>query len=290
MLALRKKKKELADRKNIFVYAFWNLVNIIVTSIRFRDFEISGQENIPKNGPFLLVSNHCSRWDGLVVYRTLARPSNFMVSPNELRGMQGSVLVSMGAFPADPRYDLVGHSIEMFKRGQGVVVFPEGNTFYDGSTHTFKTGTAKIALASAKAGLDVPLLPAAIYYSPDGKTARICVGKAISLDEYVQSSESNPSTIWRALSDRMHREVCFLRAGLGALADRLAVLYSTCSRDWSKLAERQSALLVGACAVEQSSEELVTSNLSSGQVSDPISLEALPEPIAMQRDSQRKAS
>lgn len=285
MKAGRKKKRELADRKNIFVFAFWNLVNIVVTSIKFKKFEILGQENIPKNGPFLLVSNHSSRWDGLIVYRALGRPSNFMVSPNELRGYQGSVLISMGSFPADPRYDLVGHSLEMFKRNQGIVVFPEGNTFYDGATHTFKTGAAKIALAAAKEGLDVPLLPAAIYYSPDGKTARICIGEAICLNEYVQSDETTLTTILRTLSDRMHREVCFLREGLGALVDGLSVLSASCRHDWEKLlgtrpdpAELPTSTKAGALAT--------ASNLPPSELVSPNFGKA----VALQQDEKRKAS
>lgn len=276
MLALRKKKKELADRKNVFVYAFWHLVNIIVTTIKFRKYEILGKENIPAAGAFLLVSNHCSRWDGLIVYRTIGRPSNFMVSPSELLGLQGNVLTSMGAFPADPRYDLVGHSLEMFKRGQGVVVFPEGNTFYDGSTHPFKTGTAKIALAAAKEGLSVPLLPAAIHYSADGKTARIVIGEAISLDEYLQRPEPSSSTTLRALSDRMHREVCYLRAGLGALADGLAVLSSTCTNNWSKFIANQSPALSETNVAQVS--ELAAKDLDVGAA------------VSIQRDAKRKAS
>lgn len=285
MTAGRKKKKELADRKNIFVFAFWNLVNIVVTSIKFKKFEIIGQENVPKNGPFLLVSNHCSRWDGLIVYRTLGRPSNFMVSPNELRGFQGTVLTSMGSFPADPRYDLVGHSLEMFKRNQGIVVFPEGNTFYDGATHTFRTGAAKIALAASKEGLDVPLLPAAIYYSPDGKTARICIGEAISLDEYLHTEETTLATILRSLSDRMHREVCFLRAGLGALVDGLAVLSASCRRDWEKLVgtrvepaelPKVDTAAAHTSAINSPSTELVSTGFSHA--------------VPLQRGEKRRAS
>lgn len=288
MLALRRKKKELADQKNIFVYAFWHLVNIIVTSIKFRKFEIVGKENIPKDGPFLLVSNHCSRWDGLIVYRTIGKPSNFMVSPNELKGFQGSVLISMGSFPANPRYDLVGHSLEMFKKGQSVVVFPEGNTFYDGSTHTFKTGAAKIALAAHKEGLNVPLLPAAIHYSADGKTARICIGQAITLDEYagedVEAVAS--STALRSLSDRMFREVCYLRAGLGVLADRLAVLATSCSRNWEKLIGRD-------CTDAKSKvvcSDYAISALSQAQVAEIMSRDFTAQAVSIQRDEKRKAS
>ncbi|MBX9722133.1 MAG: hypothetical protein K2X81_12105, partial [Candidatus Obscuribacterales bacterium] len=86
MNTFKRKKKPLSDRKNIFVYLFWQLVNRILIAFNFKDFQIIGGQNLPKSGPFLLVANHTSRWDGLLAYRTIDRPANFMVSPNELVG------------------------------------------------------------------------------------------------------------------------------------------------------------------------------------------------------------
>ena len=239
MERLKNKRFSLSDRKNPLVYAFWSTVNKLLIKFRFQRFEVIGKQNIPVTGPFLLVSNHCSRWDGLIVYHTIGRPSNFMVSPNELKGNQGAVLVSMGAFPANPRFDLIGHALSMFNKGQGVVVFPEGNTFYDGNTHNFKTGAAKIAFAAAQSGYDIPILPAAIHYSEDGKVARIAIGEPINATESCDNGAVSPKSL-RTFSDRLHREVCFLRSGLGSLGDKLAVLSSTGNRDWSALISSQS--------------------------------------------------
>lgn len=207
-----------------------------------------------------------------------------MVSPNELRGYQGSVLMSMGSFPADPRFDLIGHAVNLFKRGQGIVVFPEGNTFYDGSTHKFKTGAAKIAFAARNEGIDLPVLPAAIHYPEDGTSARIVIGKAISLDEYANTSEcghdakinstedkityakvahdscdstaqveSNPK-LMRSLADRMFREVCFLRASLGSTGDNLALFTGANNRNWvsmtGEFAQDQKALQLHTAMAE----------------------------------------
>ena len=218
----KRKKRVLIDRKNAFVFAFWMFVNRVLISLRFQDFQIIGRQNLPQSGPFLLVSNHVTRWDGLIVYRLIARPTNFMVSPNELRGLQGAVLSSMGSFPADPRVDLISHVMHLFKKGEGVVVFPEGNIFRDNITHPFKTGAAKIAQAAVDDGINLPIVPVAINYACQGKVAQIVIGQAVQAADYFKTNEEINGKALRQLSDRLYSEVCFLRSGLSSLGDRLA--------------------------------------------------------------------
>ena len=94
----------VVDQKNALTVGFWGVVNKIVCAIHFRQFQIKGQENLPKSGPYLLIANHSSRWDPLVLMHLInARMANYMTHPNELKGFQGFVLRSVGAFPADPR-------------------------------------------------------------------------------------------------------------------------------------------------------------------------------------------
>lgn len=229
------KKRVLVDRKNWLTYIFWNFVNIVLIAFRFKSYQILGKENLPKEGPFLLVANHTSRWDGLLVYRAIGRPANFMVSPNELTGMQGHVLVSMGAFPADPRAAIVEHAQAQMQKGEGVVIFPEGNIFTDGVTHAFKNGAARVALASAAAELNVPIIPAAINYAADRKVAQIVLGEPIDAKAYLESYQNDQLPAMRNLSQRMYREVCHLRETLGNIGDRLALYGETGRQNWSKL-------------------------------------------------------
>ncbi len=266
MNTFKRKKKALSDRKNIFVYLFWQLVNRILIAFNFKDFQIIGGQNLPKSGPFLLVANHTSRWDGLLAYRTIDRPANFMVSPNELVGFQGAVLTSMGSFPADPRADLLTHAISLFNKGEGIVVFPEGNIFRDGSTHNFKPGAAKIALAAAEQGIDLPIIPAAINYADGGKVAQIVLGEALSVQEFVKvGKDSNPI---RVLSDRMFREVCFLRSSLGCLGDKLALFVGQARRRWPEIARLTKNEIV---LVDSSDEPLCRQSFCPVLLTVPIS-------------------
>ncbi|HEY9789157.1 MAG TPA: lysophospholipid acyltransferase family protein [Candidatus Obscuribacterales bacterium] len=225
-------RMKLRDRKNWLVYTFWMLVGRVVLKRRFRSIIIDGWQNLPdRSQPFILVSNHTSRWDGLLAYYLLNRPSNFMVSPNELRGAQGVVLRSMGAFPASARCDLHGHVETQMAKGEPVVIFPEGDVFRDGKTHRFKSGTARFALNCVKAGLDVPVVPIAITYEDDGRIARIAVAPSVRASEYVAATQDgNPAAV-HALSQRLFREVCHLRYQLGSNGDA-AVLFQNSPSGW----------------------------------------------------------
>lgn len=228
-------KSLLVDRKNLITYTFWNLVNIILIAFRFKNFQVIGRENLPKTGAFLLLPNHTSRWDGLVVYRAIARPSNFMVSPNELLGVQGQVLTSMGAFPADPRAGIIDYALNQLSKGEGVVVFPEGNIFTDGVTHPFKNGAARIALSCASKGLSIPVIPAAINYAADRSVAQMVIGEPIALETYLAQFKDDQLPALRKLSDRMHREVCYLRETIGGVGDRLALYGNKGKQGWGNL-------------------------------------------------------
>lgn len=210
-----KANKKLVDRKNWLGAAFLNVVNEIVLRYKFRAIQVFGRHNLPENEPFILVSNHGSRFDGLMVQRALKRKANYMVSPNELKGLQGFTLPWVGAFPANPRLDITGYALETLRKGEGLVVFPEGNVFYDGQIHSFKFGAARIALKAHQDGMPLKVVPAAIDYEwePVPK-ARLVFGEAVAIDHYVKRFEIDPTGVMKNLSDSLHREVIALKAEL----------------------------------------------------------------------------
>ncbi len=206
------------DGKTLLGYAFWNFVNELVVVSQFRNFEVIGVENLPENGAFLLIANHSKRWDGPVVQYLLNRRANYMVSPNEMRGVQGAAVMSVGAFPANPRLDPVGYAVKQLGAGEPVVVFPEGNIFYDDDIHPFKPGVAKIIMNAASAGHRIPVIPAYISYGrgKSPSTVKIIVGKPIALDERLPKvgvESPGDRNEHRELSQLLYDEVAALRDG-----------------------------------------------------------------------------
>lgn len=203
------------DGKTFLGYFFWNLINKLIIAFHFRGkIAIDGVENIPKSGPFILIANHSARWDGPLVQHILNRRANYMVSPNEMKGLQGAAVMSVGAFPAHPRLNPVGYAIQQLHAGEPVVVFPEGNVFYDGVIHPFKTGVAKIALHAQKNSFDVPIVPLYIEYTTNNKSysAKVKIGNVLHPDQ-LPANVGNVKDAQRAISERLFDEVVALRDG-----------------------------------------------------------------------------
>ena len=226
-------KMKLSDRKNPFAEGFWNTINHMVVGLKFPEIEVTGSEYIPQAGPFLLVCNHTSRWDGLVVRKVVGRRANYMVSPNELTGFQGAVLRSVGAFPANPRYDLVSFMLRRVEAGEGIVIFPEGDVFRDGSVHPFKNGAARMALSCACRGINLPVVAMAIVYDErDRSAARCVISPPVFLEPYLQDYSQQSNIGIRALTVRLEREVCLLRTTLGCAQDSYQLAVGRTIKQW----------------------------------------------------------
>ncbi len=206
----------LYDRKNKFAECFWAGVNNCVLACKFDKISVHGIENIPRSGPFILVSNHVSRWDGLLIKQLVGRPANYMVSPAELRGFQGVVLRSIGAFPASPRFDLSGFVIQKAVQGEATIIFPEGNIYRNGTPYRFKNGAARLALDCCAAGLKCPLIPSAIAYEDTATSVvHLTVGAPLDVEAFVYKSGEQRNMMIRLLTGQLELEVRFL---LGSLA------------------------------------------------------------------------
>ncbi|HEY9869065.1 MAG TPA: lysophospholipid acyltransferase family protein [Candidatus Obscuribacterales bacterium] len=226
-------RKRLQDTRGWLSFAVFNPLNWLVVRARFRRLEVAGIENVPCEGPFIVVSNHICRWDGLVLHELIGRPCNWMVSPNELTGLQGAVLRSMGCFPADCRYDLVGFVRAQAASGHGIVIFPEGNVFADGATHPFKNGAARLALSCAAAGIALPVVPVAIHYpEEEPASVRVSFGEPVELLPYLEEFAGQSNMGVRSLTVRLYREVCHLRHNLGVSADNLVLFTGRPVKRW----------------------------------------------------------
>jgi acyl-[acyl-carrier-protein]-phospholipid O-acyltransferase/long-chain-fatty-acid--[acyl-carrier-protein] ligase len=135
-------------------FTLWLLTH---TLYRIR---IVGRENVPSRGPALLVSNHISMADGLLVGSCLQRFVRFLVFRTYYYLPLFHWLFSrMKAIPiagGDPK--LVAESLERARRelrdGHVVCIFAEGAISRTGNLLKFKRGFERIM-----EGLDVPVIP-----------------------------------------------------------------------------------------------------------------------------------
>jgi acyl-[acyl-carrier-protein]-phospholipid O-acyltransferase/long-chain-fatty-acid--[acyl-carrier-protein] ligase len=138
---------------------FVRFVLWLVTHSVFR-IRIVGTENVPFRGPALLVSNHMSHVDGLLIGASIQRFVRFLVwKPYyELKAFHW-LFRKMNAIPVagGNRRDVV-ESIRAARReleaGHVVCIFAEGAISRTGNMLPFKRGMERIV-----EGLDVPIIP-----------------------------------------------------------------------------------------------------------------------------------
>jgi 1-acyl-sn-glycerol-3-phosphate acyltransferase len=148
----------------------------------FREIEIIGREYLPQTGAVILAPTHRSRWDPILVPYAVGpyvtgRSSLFMVSADEVKGIQGWFVRRLGGFAIDtnkPSIASIRHSVELLHAGEMLTIFPEGNIFRDGTLAPLKKGLARIAMQaeSLKPGLDLKVIPIRFNYEQPIPTFR----------------------------------------------------------------------------------------------------------------------
>ncbi|MFV5215207.1 MFS transporter [Azonexus caeni] len=124
-----------------------------------------GVEHIPLDGPALLVANHVSFADAVILMGASPRPIRFVMDHRIFRTpLLGFVFRHCGAIPiASAKEDpalmekAFAEVAAALADGQLVGIFPEGNITADGELQPFRPGVARILAASP-----VPVVPMAL--------------------------------------------------------------------------------------------------------------------------------
>lgn len=133
----------------------------VLTTILF-DLRIYGQENVPARGGALIVSNHQSYLDPMLLPLRLERPLNYIAKSGLFRGrVRGWLLRSVfNAFPVRQGAGDVGavkETIRRLREGHLLNLYPEGARTADGEIGPMQPG---VGLIVRRAG--VPVVPAVI--------------------------------------------------------------------------------------------------------------------------------
>ena len=154
-------KSERKQDKGYFLYDFAKVTGILPALLFWRPkvHRPLGNEKLPK-GPFIVVSNHNSFTNPVVLLITIRkRHLNFMATTELLGNAPGRFVfrhfhlipVDKDNFSMDTYYSLMNG----LKEGNGAVIFPEGFVDTDEDmVHPFKDGAMLMALKA-----NVPILP-----------------------------------------------------------------------------------------------------------------------------------
>ncbi len=120
---------------------------------------VYGRENIPEQGGAILVPNHISWLDGLLMFATSSRQIRMLMDAELLDNLRAHGFARlMGAIPIKPSPKSTKRAIEMsrdaLRAGELVCIFPEGGISRSGQLQRFKTGVLEI-----QRGTGAPIIP-----------------------------------------------------------------------------------------------------------------------------------
>ncbi|MBD2019712.1 1-acyl-sn-glycerol-3-phosphate acyltransferase [Leptolyngbya sp. FACHB-36] len=173
----------------------------------FKQVDVVGREHLPLSGPVILAPTHRSRWDAfLVPYAAgkdiTGRHLRFMVSIDEVQGLQGWFIRRLGGFPIDTRRPAISslrHGVEILQQQETLVIFPEGGDLRQNRqchlnrlqpVNTLQPGLARLALQAeaGTAGLGIQIVPISIHYShpsvPLRSSAKVYIGAPLHVSDY----------------------------------------------------------------------------------------------------------
>jgi long-chain acyl-CoA synthetase len=154
-------------RPQPFSDAFWYLFSrlIQVVALDRFDLHVRGIEKLPRNGGYILCSNHQSYLDPVIMASVL--PPNvfgkvFAVGTSEVfgKGFMLRLARSLRVVVVDPDANLIPAmraGAFGLRQGRPLILYPEGERSIDGIPRIFKKGAAILSIH-----LQVPIVPVAI--------------------------------------------------------------------------------------------------------------------------------
>lgn len=166
--------------------------------------EVRGLENLPKKN-FILASNHQSHLDWIISgYICVPRRFTYIGQVDRYKGLLGLgrnlLYFVAGVIPINRKDDnskkrAIDEAIQALKRGDSLVIYPEGTRSRSGEIAGGKLGAAKIYLETG-----VPILPVGIKGTfelmPAGsgspkikRIAEINIGKPLYFNDYFEKAK-----------------------------------------------------------------------------------------------------
>ncbi len=177
------------------------LVNFFIRIVFRLDY--IGRENIPQQGGYIVVSNHCSGYDPLFLACGMKPQIHFMAKAELLRmPVVGFILRHAGVFGVERGKGdttAVDNAINHIKNGGVVGMFPEGTRAPTEQPLRPRSGAAHIAGASR-----ADILPCAVYFKGKmgpGRRVVIAFGPLIPHEQLGMEGVSGSAALRSAMGE-----------------------------------------------------------------------------------------
>ncbi len=133
-------------------------------------FRVRGDEHIPATGPAILVCNHVSFVDAVLLMAASPRPIYFVMDHRIFRvPVLGWLFRLARAIPVAPQREdpatyeaAFERAAQVLQDGDLLAIFPEGGITRDGQLQPFKGGIMKIIERARASGVEAPVVPMAL--------------------------------------------------------------------------------------------------------------------------------
>ena len=193
----------MAARPNLtgrlfYDFVYWSSFTVFGFGFSFRR---NGWKNIPKEGPVLLVANHQSMFDPVLVGLASRRYLSFLARKNLFeQPILAPIIRKLNAIPIDRGMgkDGIQSVLDAMGQGSAVLIFPEGERTYTGDVQPLKAGVSLLikrvncpivpvgiagSFAAWSRHMKVPR-PSPLFLQPGASTIAISVGEPIDPARY----------------------------------------------------------------------------------------------------------
>lgn len=166
--------------------------------------EIKGLENIPRSN-FILAANHQSHWDQVITaFLCVPRKFTYLGQIDKYTGFEGFLrdffykiagVIPIHRYNERSKKEAMEKCIGRLKKGEILIMYPEGTRSKDG-----KIGEGKIGIAKLYLQTKIPILPVAIkgnfeimpvgkFFPAFKKIVKINVGKPLEFKEEIEKMQ-----------------------------------------------------------------------------------------------------
>lgn len=212
-------------RKGNLIYSIIKIIGFIIFKLYFR-LKVYGLEKSHfLKGPFILVSNHQSYLDPIVLGVAFKRHLRFVAKNNLFKNfIFGNLISCLGAIPVKlqhPNIRLIKEIYNIFQKGEVLAIFPEGARSPEGIIQKGKPGIGYLINKTR-----VPVVPA--FIDGSGKAfpisswfirpykVKVIFGAPIKIDDFYDDSKLSGGEKYRLITDIIMNRIRELAIGYSA--------------------------------------------------------------------------
>ena len=202
---------------------YWLLKYVILGPLLRLVFrpQVEGLDNVPRQGPAILASNHLSFSDSIFMPLVVPRKVTFVAKAEYFtgKGIKGKLkkmfFVGTGTIPVDRSGGRAAQAaldtqLRVLREGEIAGIYPEGTRSPDGRLYRGKTGVARLALDSGAPVIAVAMLNADEVQPPGNifpKIMRVRIRFGAPLDFTRHQGMAGDRFVERAVTDEIMYEL-----------------------------------------------------------------------------------